>query len=44
MVICRNKAAHPNISELSTAQECQVFLRKNLNLFLQAIKDNEPKI
>ena len=30
----RNKAAHPNVIDLSTAQNCQILLRKNLNYFL----------
>lgn len=34
----RNKAAHPNILGLQQAQECQALLRKNLNLFLEAIR------
>lgn len=32
----RNKAADPNILNLRVAKECQVLLRKNLNLFLEA--------
>ena len=34
----RNKAAHPHILDLSIALECQVLLRKNLNLFLECKK------
>ena len=34
----RNKAAHPHILELHIAKECQVLLRKNLNLFLESQK------
>jgi len=34
----RNKAAHPHILGLQMAKECQVLLRKNLNLFLESFK------
>lgn len=34
----RNKAAHPHIMGLEKAKECQMLLRKNLNLFLESIK------
>jgi len=34
----RNKAAHPNVINLSTAQQCQNLLRENLNYFLECKK------
>lgn len=32
----RNKAAHPYIIKLETANECKALLRKNLNVFLES--------
>lgn len=34
----RNKAAHPYVIGLDLAKECQLLLRKNLNLFLESKK------
>jgi SAM-dependent methyltransferase len=34
----RNKAAHPYVLGLQIAKECQILLRKNLNLFLESLK------
>ncbi|MBK8683918.1 MAG: N-6 DNA methylase [Bacteroidetes bacterium] len=34
----RNKAAHPYSISVSLAKECQALLRKNLNVFLESVK------
>ncbi|GAB5538321.1 MAG: hypothetical protein Salg2KO_04240 [Salibacteraceae bacterium] len=37
----RNKAAHPSIMSLEMALKCQELVRKNLNAFLESIKEKE---
>ena len=37
----RNKAAHPYSISIDLAKECQILLRKSLNVFLESIKDNK---
>ena len=34
----RNKAAHPYSISIDLAKECQILLRKSLNVFLESVK------
>lgn len=36
----RNKAAHPYSISINLAKECQILLRKSLNVFLESVKTN----
>lgn len=36
----RNKAAHPYSISIDLAKECQILLRKSLNVFLESVKKN----
>lgn len=37
----RNKAAHPYSISIDLAKECQILLRKSLNVFLESVKDKK---